>query len=113
MIGNADLPRQHREITYINAPRYPDLRDNQAMATDRAVVSNLHEIVDLSAFADHRIAGGATVDGRVGADFDVVLNDDAPGLWDLLMTARRRQITEAVLPDADAGMDDDGAVADQ
>ena len=112
MIGNADLPRQHHEITYINTPRYPDLRDNQAMAADRAVVSDLHEIVDLSAFADHRIAGGAAVDGRVGSDFDVVLNDGPSGLRDFLVSLRRPQIAEPVLPDADAGMDDD-AVADQ
>src|SRR5215469_15169767 len=112
MIGNPDLPCQHRGIAYNHAPRYPDLRDNQAMAADRAVVSDLHKIIDLGALADYGIAGGAAVDGRIGADLDVVLDDGPSGLWDFLVSRRRWQIAEAFLPDTDAGMDDD-AVADQ
>ena len=76
------------------------------------VVCDLDEIVDLGALADDGVAGRAAVDRRIGADFDVVLNDDAPGLRDFLMSLRTRQIAEAVLADASAGMDDH-AVADQ
>src|SRR6516162_1821897 len=112
MVSDADLTGEHGEVADRNAARYADLRDNQAMAADRAVVSDLHEIVDLGAFADHRIAGSAAVDSSVRTDLDVVLDDDAPGLRDFLVTLRRRQIAEAVLPDADTRMDDD-PVADQ
>jgi hypothetical protein len=48
----------------------------------------------------------------VGADLDVILDDDAAGLRNFLMTPPRRQKAKSVLADADAGMDND-AVADQ
>ena len=41
-------------------------------------------------------------DRRIGADFDIVLNDDAARLRDLLMASRRWQKSEAILSDADA-----------
>ena len=96
MVGDADLTGEHGEVADRNAARYADLRDNQAMAADRAVVSDLHEIIDLRAFTDHRIAGSAAVDSGVRTDLDVVLDDDAPDLRDFLVTLRRRQIAEAV-----------------
>ena len=82
------------------------------MPADRTVVSDLDQIVDFGAFADDRVARGAPIDRRIGADFDVVLNDGPPRLRDFLVTLRRRQIAEAVLADACAGMDDH-PVADQ
>ena len=94
------------------AAGYADLGDDQAMPSDRGVVCDLDEIVDLGALADDRIAGRAAIDRRVGADFHVVLDDDAPGLRNFLMPLRTRQIAEAVLADTGAGMDDD-AIADQ
>ena len=83
-----------------------------AVPPDRAVVSDLHQIVDLGALADDGIAGGAAVDGRIGADLHIVLNDDAAGLRDFLMALRARQIAKPVLADTGARMDDD-AIADQ
>ncbi len=71
----------------VTLPDMPVCDDNQAMPADRAVVSDLDEIVDLGALADDRIAGRAAVDRGVGADFDVVLNDDAPGLRNFLMAS--------------------------
>ena len=88
MVGNADLTGQHGEVAYNHAPRYPNLRDNQAMAADRAVVSDMHKIIDLGALADYGIAGGAAVDGRIGADLDVVLDDGPSDLWDFLVSRR-------------------------
>ena len=82
------------------------------MPSDRDVVSDLDQIVDLGALADHGIAGRAAIDRRVGADLDVVLDDDAARLRDFLMALRTWQIAEAVLADTSAGMDDH-AIPDQ
>ena len=112
VIGDAHLAAQHGEIADRHAAGNPDLGDDQAMPADRAVVSDLDQVVDLGALADDRVAGGAAVDRGIGADFDVVLDDDAAGLRDFLMALRRRQIAKAVLADAGASMDDD-AIADQ
>ena len=86
MVGNADLTGQHGEVANCHAAGDTDLRDNQAVATDRAVVSDLHKIIDLGALADYGIAGGAAVDGRIGADLDVVLDDGPSALWDFLVS---------------------------
>ena len=64
------------------------------------------------ALADDRVAIAAPVDRGVGADLDVVLDDDTPDLGDLHVAGRARDIAEAVLPEADPGMQHD-AVADQ
>ena len=96
----------------LHAAGYAGLRDNQAVPPDGDVVRDLDEIVDLGALPDDRVPGRAAVDRGVGADFHVVLNDDAAGLRDFLMALRARQIAEAVLPDAGTGMDDH-AIADQ
>src|SRR5690606_4177711 len=63
--------------------RKAGLRGDQAVASNPAVVADLHEVVDLAAFADHRIAQGPAVDGRIGADLDAILNDHAAQLRDL------------------------------
>ena len=55
---------------------------------------------------------GAAVDRRVGADLDVVLDDDAADLRHLEVPPRPDGEAEPVLADAHAGMDDD-AVAEQ
>ena len=89
MIGDADLPAHHDEIarpsTLPEMPACPAIRQCRPM---RDVVRDLHEIVDLGALADDGVAGRAAVDRGVGADLDVVLNDDAAGLRDFLMALR-------------------------
>ena len=82
------------------------------MPSDDDVVPDLHEIINFRAFADDRILKGAAVDGCIGADLDVVLDDDPADLRHFQVAARAHCEAEAVLPDAHAGMDND-AVADQ
>ena len=82
------------------------------MAADDDVVGDLNQLVDLGSLADDRVAVGAAVDRRPGADLDVVLDDDAADLRHLEMAAGTEREAEAVLADMDAGVDDD-AVADQ
>ena len=48
-----------------------------AVGPDAAVVGDLDEVIDLAAVTDHRIVQRAAVDRRIGADFDIVANDDA------------------------------------
>src|SRR5205807_297556 len=82
------------------------LRDNDAVTTDRNIVSDLHEVVDFGAFADDGIADRAAVNGGAGPDLHVVLDDDATDLHDLAVRALRPDVTETVLPDRAARMDD-------
>src|SRR5271170_71106 len=72
VVGHPHLPADHGKISDRYAARYADLRDDQAVPSDRAVVSDLDEIVDFRAFANDRIAGRAAIDRGVGADLDIV-----------------------------------------
>ena len=64
------------------------------------VVADLDLIVDLGALADDRVAIAAAVDGGVGADLDVVLDDDAADLDDLDVAGGAGHEAEAVLAEA-------------
>ena len=57
------------------------------MPADDDVVPDLHEIINFRALADHRILKSAAVDGCIGANFDVVLDDDPPDLRHLQVAA--------------------------
>src|SRR3984957_14733221 len=80
VVGDADLATQHDVVSDIDAAGDPGLRHDEAMASDRAIMPDLHQIIDLSSLPDHGIAGSTAVDRRVGADLDVVLDDDPADL---------------------------------
>src|SRR5262249_44474079 len=82
------------EVFQNRASRYPGLGSNNTVAPDDNVMSNLNKIVDLCPLADDSILQRAPVDGCVGANFHVVLNDDAAGLADLIMARRAHRKSE-------------------
>src|SRR5262249_31916900 len=112
VVGQPDLSAQHHIVSQRAAARDAGLSNDQAMPTDRSVVADLHEIVDLCSLSDHRIPAFAAVNGRAGPDLDVVLDDHAANLGDLQVPCLARHEAEPVLADMDARMDDD-AIADQ
>src|SRR5829696_154009 len=112
MVVDCDAATQDHHIFQRRAPGKSRLRHNNAMTADAHIVADLHQIVDLGALADYGVADRAAVDGRAGADFHIVLNDDASDLRHFRMRALIQHVAEAVLADMTAGVDDD-AVADQ
>ena len=112
VIGNADFAAKHHEVSQHCAAGNADLPSYQAVSPDADVVRDLNEVVDLGAFADDGITGRPAVDGRVGAYFHIVLDDDPAALRNLEVASRRWKITESILTDASTGMDDD-PIADQ
>ncbi len=90
----------------------PTWPDDDAMASHHDVVPDLDQIINFGAFADNGVLKSPAVDGRVGADVDVVLDDDAAHLRHLEMPLRAHGKAEAVLADAGPGVEDD-AVADE
>ena len=65
VIGNPDLSSQHRKILDDGAAADAHLGDQHAMAADLHIMADLHQIIDLAAFANHRIADSSAIDGRV------------------------------------------------
>ena len=58
------------------------------MLAHHAVVPDLDQVVDLGAAADAGDIQRRTIDGRVGSNLDVVLDDNAPDLPDLPVAKR-------------------------
>src|SRR6185312_14439014 len=69
VIAKADLARQHHAIFQDHAAGKSGLAGNDAMAADAAIVRDHDQVIELGAFADHRVGKRATIDRRVGTDF--------------------------------------------
>ena len=80
MIRNTDLTAHHHPIADNSAASNTDLRANHASPPEPDIVGDMHEVIEHGAGADHRVSGGAAVDGAVGADLHVVLDKDAAKL---------------------------------
>ena len=93
-------------------PEMPDWADDHAVPADHDVVPDLHEIINFGAFADDRILKSPPVDRGVGADLDIVLDDDPADLRHLEVAPRAHGEAEPVLADPHARVHDD-PVADQ
>jgi hypothetical protein len=80
---------------------------------DPAVVADVDEVVDLGPLADAGLFESAAVDGGVGADLDVVFDDQGALLGKLGVSAgcRIADIAEAVCAEDSTGVDND-AVAE-
>src|SRR5262245_19264685 len=106
IVRQTHLPSQDDTILDHDAAGDAALGNDDAVAADRYIVSDLDQVVDLGAFADHRVAIGAAIDRRPSADLHFVLNNDPTNLHDLAVAACPHEIAESILPDRAAGMDD-------
>ena len=68
--------------------------------------TDLDQVVDLGALADHGVADGPAIDRRPGADLHLVLHDDAAHLRHLAVAIWPHHKAESVLPDTATRMDD-------
>src|ERR1700704_6652171 len=80
VIMHAHARRQNHEILDGDAARNSGLRDHHAMASDRRIVTDLNQVVDLGSLPDHSIAEAAAIDGGQGSDLDIILDDDPADL---------------------------------
>src|SRR4030095_2973834 len=109
VVGHADLAGQHYTLAQARGTGDTDLGHQERVLTDLHVVADLHEVVDLGAAADDRVAEGRAVDGGVGADLHVILDEHAAHLWDLPVRAAVVGESESVGAQHGAGVDDDAA----
>src|SRR3984957_16762290 len=77
MIGDTHLPARHDVVSDDGAARYAGLRRQNAVPADQHIVGDLHEIVVLGGLARHGIPHRSPIGRGVGADLDIVLDDDA------------------------------------
>jgi hypothetical protein len=106
MSNKPRLAADDDKIPQFRRTGYANLRDNHTMTSKLHIMPNLHEIIDLGAFADNSVADGAAIHRRIRAYFHIVLDKDTPDLWDFHVPFRAHGETKAILSDAYAGMQD-------
>ena len=99
MPDNADLSPDHAMVAQLRRTGNTRLRYNQAMWTDLGTVANSNRVTDFAAFTDNRIVQCAAFNDAVGANLDIILQNDNPDLRDLVMFAFMCGKTKAVLSD--------------
>ncbi len=107
MPGEPDLTTQHDVVIKLYAAGYADLGDDHAAPAQPHVVSDLHQVIDHAPVADNSIRAGAPINRGVGADLDIVVDDDPAQLRHLDVFGRVWREAEAVLTDTHAGMQND------
>src|SRR6185437_1591070 len=112
MIADADLSAHHHIGTDGGGARDAHLAGDQAVMADLHVVGDVHEVVEHRAGADRRVADSAAVDGAIGAELDIVLDDHAAELRHAQQALAAGHEAEARAADGDVGREGH-AIADQ
>src|SRR5512139_2798168 len=76
--------------------RDPYLSHDNGVLPDHHIMGDLNQVIDLYPSSDEGAAQGPSVDGRVGADFDIILNLHPPHLGDLHILSSLLGIPEPV-----------------
>src|SRR5262245_34569394 len=106
VIGHPHLPGQDHAAAETGGARDSDLGDDDAMLADLHVVGDLHEVIDLGAAPDDGLPQHGPIDGRVGADLHVVLDDHRSHLGDLTVGMAVPGVPEAIVADHGARVHD-------
>jgi len=91
------LAADNDKVLYRRAPRSAYLGTDNAVPPDLKVAGDLNQIIDLRTIAHRRFAGTRPVEGRIGADLDIIANHHRADLRNLRMP------TIAPLPKKDLG----------
>src|SRR5664280_2018013 len=111
MAGDADLSGEDDILADVAGTGETDLRTEQAVFADTGSVADLDEVVDLGVGVDVGFANRGAIDGGVGLDLDVVVENGSAGLHDLVPAFAIAGKAVAVGTDHDAVLQDD-VVAD-
>lgn len=87
MAIHAGLSGHDDVIANLGAAGDPDLRAEEIVLADLDIVSQMAKVIDLGAAADDGVIHRAVVDGGAGADLDVISDDSAAELTDVMVVA--------------------------
>ena len=111
MASQAHLASQDHVIAKLGTTRDAGLGNDQAVLAQSHVVGDLNQIIYFCSFADNGRSKRAAIDGDIGADFNIVTDDDVANLRHFEMSAGIEHISEAIGADNCAGVNAD-AIAD-
>lgn len=87
MAIHAGLSGHDDVIADLGAAGDADLRAEEIVLADLDIMSQMAKVIDLGAAADDGVIHRTVVDGRAGADLDVVSDDSAAQLTDVMVVA--------------------------
>lgn len=87
MAIHAGLSGHDDVITDLGAAGDADLRAEEIVLTDLYIMSQVTKVIDLGAAADDGVIHRAVVDGGAGTDLDVISDDRAAKLTDVMVVA--------------------------
>jgi len=102
VIDNPGLSGKHGTIADFAAAGNTHESSHDYMLADNVVMRDMHEIIDLCAIADTRLAHGSAVDAGIGSDFDIVADYHDTQLRDFVMVIAQPAEAIAIGTDADA-----------
>src|SRR3990170_6028443 len=105
VVGNAHLSADDHAVADGDGAGDAGLGGDDAMAADAHVVGHMDEVVEFGAAPDPSFVQRAAVDGGVGADFNVVLDDHRAALGKLLVAILHPHVAEAIAADHRAAVD--------
>ena len=111
MVANAHLSAHHAVIADAATAGNAGLGGDHDVCADAAIVANVDQIVELRAGPDDGLIESAAVDGAVGANLDVVADDEAADLRELYVASELfvAHKAEAVGAEHRAGVHDHAA----
>src|SRR5579859_36370 len=107
MTGHGSLTSDLNEILQHRRAGDANLCHDHAATTQPYIMTDLHEVIDARAGADHGIVGRTAIDRRVGSDFHVVFDDHPTELRDTEKAGLGRGETETLLTNPSARVDVD------
>src|SRR5947208_2024883 len=106
MVAHSYLSADNAVIFDNGAARDACLRGDDHTFADLNVVCDLHEVVDLSAFADARLAECSAVNAGICADLNIVLDNNGADLRKFNVRVGIANVSESVRADHYAGVKD-------
>src|SRR5689334_11195056 len=106
MVGQAGLSSDDDVMAQPGASGDPYLRHENRVLPNRHVMCDLNEIVDFRPAFDNGAAVGRPIDGDIGSQFHIVLDDDGAELGNFVMAAFVLDVAEAVAADDRPAVDD-------
>jgi len=103
MAGDSTLAGENYIVAQRGAAGNSGLSDDDTASTHLNVVPDLNQIINPATVADDGVRPGAAVDCRIGADFDVVADDDTTELRDGNRPTAVGGKSEAIFANSNAG----------
>jgi len=107
MADDTHLAAENTVVADLDTAGDADLGNQKAVRANVGIVADGNQVAHFCTVTDDGIAESAAVDGTVGADFDIVFDENAANLGDFVMNAAVGGIAETILADYGAGMDND------